>query len=66
MAESWERVETEVAERDSCFASAVRKQATEKGLRLDHFASGLEVVQKVGSHFDAWSSLVRGATSSAS
>jgi hypothetical protein len=66
MAESWECVETEVAERDSCFASAVREQVTEKGLRLDHFASGLEVVQEVGSHFDAWSSLVRGATSSAS
>jgi hypothetical protein len=63
MAEARKRVETEGAERVSCFASAVREQVTEKGLRLDHFASGLEVAQEVGSHFDAWSSLVRGATS---
>jgi hypothetical protein len=58
MAEAWKRVVTEVAERVSCFASAVRKQVTEKRLRLDHFASGLEVAQEVGSHFDAWPCLL--------
>jgi hypothetical protein len=58
VAEAWKRVVTEVAERVSCFASAVRKQVTEKGPRLDRFASGLEVAQEVGSHFDAWPCLL--------